>query len=392
MTPPIAILGAGPSGLTLGRLLHLAEIDFVIFERDASAASAWGRGGSGTLDLHEGSGLLALQEAGLFEEFKKKARYDVPLVVADMHGEVRLRHGDGEDTDRPEIDRRDLRLLLLGSVPNDKIRWGAKVERVHKEGDDMMSICFADGTVESGFRLVVGADGAWSKARSLVTNATPKYAGRYYLTSNISPASPFYATAESMAGTGNYMSMGGRRLVAAMRLGDRSYYTFAGLSLPESWKSDNAALLEDPEALKRVLVTKYLSDWSKINTDLIAHSDGEFYIWPLYGLAAEEMEWQTVPGVALVGDAAHICPPGGDGVNVAMHDSLDLAQQIIKLEVDRLDEAVVNYEKLMFPRAKDTIENSAKINDGMFSENSPKPLLQMFSAMMQNGAGESGKA
>lgn len=75
MTPPIAILGAGPSGLTLGRLLHLAGIDFIIFERDASAASAWGRGGSGTLDLHEGSGLLALHEAGLFEEFKTKARY-----------------------------------------------------------------------------------------------------------------------------------------------------------------------------------------------------------------------------------------------------------------------------------------------------------------------------
>jgi 2-polyprenyl-6-methoxyphenol hydroxylase-like FAD-dependent oxidoreductase len=75
MTPPIAILGAGPSGLMLGRLLHVAGIDFVIFERDTSAASAWGRGGSGTLDLHEGSGLDALQEAGLFEAFKEKARY-----------------------------------------------------------------------------------------------------------------------------------------------------------------------------------------------------------------------------------------------------------------------------------------------------------------------------
>jgi 2-polyprenyl-6-methoxyphenol hydroxylase-like FAD-dependent oxidoreductase len=139
-----------------------------------------------------------------------------------------------------------------------------------------------------------------------VTSATPKYAGRYYLTSNISLKSPFYATAEAMAGTGNYMSMGGRRLVAAMRLGDRSYYTFVGLSLPESWRSDNAALLEDPEALRRKLVTEYLSDWSKTNTDLIAHSDGEFYIWPLYGLAAADVEWQTVPGVALVGDAAHI--------------------------------------------------------------------------------------
>jgi 2-polyprenyl-6-methoxyphenol hydroxylase-like FAD-dependent oxidoreductase len=109
-----------------------------------------------------------------------------------------------------------------------------------------------------------------------------------------------------MAGTGNYMSMGSHRVVAAMRLGDRSYYTFVGLSLPEPWKADNVALLNDAEALKRTLVTKYLSGWSKINTDLIAHSDGEFYTWPLYGLAAEDLDWQTVPGVALIGDAAHI--------------------------------------------------------------------------------------
>lgn len=390
--PPIAILGAGPSGLTLGRLLHLAGIDFVIFERDASAASAWGRGGSGTLDLHEGTGWLALQEAGLFEEFKKKARYDVPLVVADMYGEVRLRHGDGEDTARPEIDRRDLRVLLLNSVPKDKIRWGSKVENLQRHGDGMMSIRFADGTTESGFRLVVGADGAWSKARSLVTSATPKYAGRYYLTSNIYPESPFHATAEAMAGTGNYMSMGSHRLIAAMRLGDRSYYTFAGLSLPETWKSDNAALLNDPAALRHTLVTKYLSDWSKKNTDLITHSDGEFYVWPLYGLAAEDVEWQTVPGVALVGDAAHICPPGGDGVNVAMHDSLELAQQIIKFGIEHLSEAVAEYEKLMFPRAKSMIEDSAAMNAGMFSEDSPAPLLKIFSAMLQNEKGESVKA
>lgn len=77
---------------------------------------------------------------------------------------------------------------------------------------------------------------------------------------------------------------------------------------------------------------------------------------------------------------------------MAMHDSLDLAQQIIKLGVKRLDEAVMNYEKLMFPRAKDTIENSATMNEGMFSEDSPAPLLKMFSAMMQNKAEESVKA
>jgi len=80
-----------------------------------------------------------------------------------------MRHGDGEDTDRPEIDRRDLRVLLLDSVPQDKIRWGAKVEKLHRQDDGTMSIRFADGNTEAGFRLVVGADGAWSKARSLVS-------------------------------------------------------------------------------------------------------------------------------------------------------------------------------------------------------------------------------
>ena len=80
-----------------------------------------------------------------------------------------MRHGDGEDTDRPEIDRRDLRVLLLDSVPKQNIRWGAKVENLQKQDDGLMSISFNDGTIESGFRLVVGADGAWSKARSLVS-------------------------------------------------------------------------------------------------------------------------------------------------------------------------------------------------------------------------------
>lgn len=188
MSPPIAILGAGPSGLLLGRLLSRANIDYTIFERDSSAMSAWGRGGSGTLDLHEGSGLLALEEAGLLDAFKKKARYvvaahacchkrialtfsryDVPLTIASMHGKVLVKLDENQDTDRPEIDRRDLRSMLLDSVPMDRIKWGVKVEQVQKEADGTMAVHFADGSRKTGFRLVVGADGAWSKARSLVS-------------------------------------------------------------------------------------------------------------------------------------------------------------------------------------------------------------------------------
>jgi hypothetical protein len=75
-----------------------------------------------------------------------------------------------------------------------------------------------------------------------------------------------------------------------------------------------------------------------------------------------------------------------------MHDSLELAQQIIKLGIENLDEAVANYENLMFPRAKRMIEESTMTNEGMFSEDSPAPLLEMFRTMMENEAGKSAKA
>jgi 2-polyprenyl-6-methoxyphenol hydroxylase-like FAD-dependent oxidoreductase len=101
------------------------------------------------------------------------------------------------------------------------------------------------------------------------------------------------------------MSMGGRQVMTAMRLGDASYYTFAGLSLPESWKTDNVELLNDPDRLKRELVAKYFADWSKATTDLMSKSDGDVYTWPLYGITAEEAGWETVSGVTLIGDAAH---------------------------------------------------------------------------------------
>ena len=167
MTPPIAILGAGPSGLTLGRMLELANIGFVIFERDESAT--WPVSQGGTLDIHAGSGQLALQEAGLFDQFKSLARYDVMTVLADAKGTIHAKLGEHGDVDRPEIDRKDLRALLLASIPATKILWGLRVQHVQRDANGSMSVHFTEGRVESGFRLVVGADGAWSTVRSLVS-------------------------------------------------------------------------------------------------------------------------------------------------------------------------------------------------------------------------------
>ena len=170
MTPPIAILGAGPSGLALGRLLEMANIDFVIYERDESAAAPAATAQSGTLDIRADSGQVALQEAGLLDQFKSIARYDTTVKIADAKGKVYISvEEEGSDTSKPEIDRKDLRTLLLSSIPADKVRWGFRVQHVQRETDGSMTVRFVDDRIESGFQLVVGADGAWSKARSLVS-------------------------------------------------------------------------------------------------------------------------------------------------------------------------------------------------------------------------------
>ncbi|KAF2718346.1 FAD/NAD(P)-binding domain-containing protein [Polychaeton citri CBS 116435] len=374
MTPAIAILGGGPSGLALARLLEVKNIDYVVFERDSSPTSV-GQGGS--LDVHTNSGQLALKECGLFDEFKALARYDGQAFKAvDKDCNVICDQGHEGQDGKPEIDRKDLRRILLNSVPTEKIRWGCKIESVSRESDDSMAVRFANGDVQSGFNLVVGADGAWSKARSLLTPAKPHYSGLCFIQASISKSNPFYSTTSTRVGPGMYFALTSGKAIIAQRMGDGSYMVYAGLRLPEHWTKTNADFFNSP-AFREQLVTSDYADWSSDITDFIKNSDDEpLRAWPLYSLPTESLPWESVPGVTLVGDAAHLATPNGEGVNCAMYDSLQLVQKIVQYGLDNLAEATKRYEEEMFPRGVEHIRDGENLNGMFYAEDSPVGFRQ----------------
>lgn len=170
---PIAVIGAGPSGLTLARLLEINNIDYMVYERDESPEPKFINQG-GTLDIHASSGQVALKEAQLFDEFKSIARWDASRVfMQNPSGTVTAVFGD--ERDAPEIDRLQLRKLLLDSIPTGKIRWGHRVKSIER-GDTASEhvISFVNSASASGFRAIVGADGVWSKVRPLVRQMTSR--------------------------------------------------------------------------------------------------------------------------------------------------------------------------------------------------------------------------
>jgi 2-polyprenyl-6-methoxyphenol hydroxylase-like FAD-dependent oxidoreductase len=162
--PEIAIIGVGPTGLTLARLLHVSDmrVDLTLYERDASRTSRLDQGG--TLDLHTDTGLAAIRRCGFWDSFRKYARYDgQEFIVADKNGtELVYMRGVAGPFDRPEIDRQRLKENLLESVPDRCVRWGRHMREVKEEG----TLRF-DGRKEMDgpFDLIVGVDGAWSKVR-----------------------------------------------------------------------------------------------------------------------------------------------------------------------------------------------------------------------------------
>ncbi|PIL33915.1 hypothetical protein GSI_03622 [Ganoderma sinense ZZ0214-1] len=327
--PRIAIIGGGLGGLALLLTLHRRGVPATLYERDPSFNDRAHLGGS--LDLGWKSGQRALRENGLQDAFDNNSRPEgEEMRICDGTGKIHLQLGGegghhargppkGKEDIRPEIDRTVLRKLLLDAVPPDLVQWGHALSSVRALGDGMHELTFANGTTIA-CDFIVGADGAYSRVRPLVSPAVPEFLGTTKL--------PALAETVANVGKGTMMAMQDSHILGAQVNGDGRIRTYAWFRAPASWTIPAS----DPGAAKAVLRERY-AGWPAWMLALVDRCD-ESAIYPraLWTLPVGH-KWEHVPGVTLVGDAAHLMSPfAGAGANLALLDGLELGLALADLK------------------------------------------------------------
>ncbi len=370
MNVPIAIIGAGLGGLTLARVLHLHGISATVFEAEASANA---RAQGGMLDIHENNGQSALRTAGLYEGFLGIIHPGGQATrVLDKAGNVLLDEPDDDTGGRPEVPRGELRRLLLGSLPTDVVRWGHKVKMVSPLGGGRHGLTFADGsTVTTG--LLVGADGAWSKVRPLLSEVRPVYVGTTFIETYLYDSDTRHRASAQAVGGGSLFALAPGRAIQTHREPGGVLHTYAALNKPLDWIahvdfSDQAAALAQ--------IAREFHGWAPALTALITESDTLPVPRPIHTLPVGH-RWDRIPGVTLLGDAAHLMPPSGEGANLAMYDGAELGKALAA-NSGNVEGALRAYEKDLFPRSASEAVEAARMLDVIYGNNAPQSLIDFF--------------
>ncbi|ATB36983.1 FAD-dependent oxidoreductase [Cystobacter fuscus] len=370
MHTPVTIIGAGLGGLTLARVLHIHGIPATVYEAEASPTA---RAQGGMLDIHDYNGQLALQAAGLIDEFRGlilEGRQAMRILERD--GTVLFDKADDSTGGRPEVQRGELRQLLLDSLPAGTVRWGHKVSGVRPLGEGRHEVTFANGTTVVT-SLLVGADGAWSRVRPLLSDAAPEYVGRSFVETWLFDSDTRRPATAKAVGGGSMMALAPGKGIQAHRERGSTLHTYVALTRPQDWF---AAIDFTDAAAAAARIAQEFDGWAPELTALITDSDTAPVLRPLYELPIGH-RWERVPGVTLLGDAAHLSAPNGEGANLAMYDGAELGKAIAA-HPDDVEVALTEYEQAMFPRGTKAATEGTQLHELLFGDNAPHGLITAF--------------
>ena len=336
----VAIIGAGPVGLMMARLLQKKGIEVNVYERDSDpTARVWG----GTLDLHQDSGQKAMKEAGLLEQYFRIA---LPMgrIIADQNRQVLF--SKGPDYDQPEINRTTLRSMLLESLSSGTVVWNRKFFDLEDCNNNW--VLRFDGEPDAVADLVIGANGGMSKVRKWVTDSEVDYTGTYIIQGEISDPELYCPEfCEFCSGNILMTANGGINLVVNPKNNGAMSYAVTFMK-PEHWVYESELNFQDKDLICAFLADMF-AGWDKRYQRLF-RATTSFVGLPSRMLSLNKLwsKHSSLP-VTLIGDAAHIMPPfAGQGVNTGMMDALVLTENLTNGKFGSIAAAINDYEQQMF--------------------------------------------
>lgn len=380
----IAIVGGGPAGLTLARLLQLKGADVKVYERDINRDV---RVQGSTLDLHEGTGLEALKRAGLLDEFYKNHR-PVASKMRLTDGKLNIAFDDRDFVTviaetRPEIDRAPLRDILLNSLQPGTVVWNSHFAAMEKEKNGWRLHFKNDTTAYAD--LVIAADGANSKVRPYLSDIKPVYSGVTLIEGNIYNAEKYTPKLYAFAKGGKVMAFDNEQFIGYGTKGDGSIMFVANFKTHENWLAESGVDFNNRQQVLQWFQQTF-AGWSEEWDEFFTNDAVYFIPRPQYYFPLNQ-SWETQENLTMIGDAAHRMPPyAGEGANVALQDAFELAECLTGNQFTDIKVAIAHFEKDMVARGaeatKDTLENSER----MFSKTALKQMSAFFNQVKDRHA------
>ncbi|KRW73862.1 4-hydroxybenzoate 3-monooxygenase [Pseudomonas sp. TTU2014-066ASC] len=335
MKTGIAIIGAGPSGLLLGQLLHNAGIPNVIIERQ-TPEYVLSRIRAGVLE----QGMVNLmREAGVAERMDREGQIHegVELAFGDRRVRIDLKALTGGDTvmvyGQTEVTRD---LMNARKASGATTFYGVPDVQLHGLKDEKPWITFTlnGESVRLDCDYIAGCDGFHGVSRkSIPANLLTEFE-RVYPFGWLGLLSDTPPVAEELI----YANHERGFALCSMRSATRSrYYVQVGLEENvEDW-SDERFWGE----LKRRLP-------EDVAARLVTGPSLEKSIAPLRSFVVEPMQYGHL---FLVGDAAHIVPPtGAKGLNLAASDVSTLYRILLKVYCEDRTELLERYSAICLRR------------------------------------------
>lgn len=365
----IAIIGGGPVGLTTARILQINGANVSVYERDLNAQA---RTSGGTLDIHLHSGQKAIEKADLMKEFYHYAR-PTGEKMADMFGNITSDEMPDETNaySRPEIDRNDLRKIMLENLKENTVVWDSQLTDIEKQGEQY-HLEFKNGTKITADFVIV-ANGGRSNARKFVTDKEPQLSGTYIIQGEITNPEKDYPEFKPKYGNGNVMAMGEQKMFYTHTLRDGSVHFGVSFKADENWISNHGIDFDDNTSVIDFL-NKTFENWGQDYKNFFAAST-DFSGLPLRLFSLEE-PWKKHSNITLIGDAGHLMPPfAGEGVNMGLMDAYQLTENLTNGEFETLQDAIDDYEQKMFDYALEAQRTTYQMEELLHSDVTTEKIL-----------------